>query len=253
MYSKFSEGQIKLATERLTQDQQKSLIFLCQQGGVKAKDTLVKSYLKWIKEVARKYSGMEADDLFQLAVLGFLQAINTYEDKGGTLGTYAMPFIRNAILNALGSRTHHVSFKQKGTDKMWQVRKVYDSLCQTLLREPTSEEVHNKLKGSIPYSLIKYALTDFNIEVEVGTCDSDTNTRREVFTLVSDAITQLPVRDRYILRRRLGLIDGYKSTAEEISKYFGTTSQAIYQREKEAKEKLKRILGWDLFNEVVKD
>lgn len=84
----------------LSADETLKLINLAQNGNQTAKNTLVNENMPLIKSVIKIYKnkGVEYDDLFQLGSLGFVKAINNFNESFGVkFSTYAVPMIAGEV------------------------------------------------------------------------------------------------------------------------------------------------------------
>lgn len=83
--------------------EEKDIIALAQKGDNSAIDELFSQYKKLVVSRARKYFlvGGDLDDLIQEGMVGFLKAINTFDEKKGEFSSYAKRLINNEILNLI--------------------------------------------------------------------------------------------------------------------------------------------------------
>ncbi len=84
----------------LNEEETLALIRLSKQGDAEAKELLVENNIRLIKSIVRRYlyKGTEFDDLFQLGAIGFLKAVNGFDESFGVrFSTYAVPMIAGEI------------------------------------------------------------------------------------------------------------------------------------------------------------
>jgi len=228
------------------------LIALCQAGDMDAKEALIVENSGLIWSVTRRFlgRGTEADDLYQLACLGFLKAVEGFDLSYGTqFSTYAVPKIAGEIRRFLRD-DGAVKVSRCVKEQAATIKIARNQLVNDLDREPTLREIADA--------------TGFTME-EIATAESATAavesihqvTGEEGFTLESiltdttseevlleqmalrQAIEKLPEREAMVIKLRYfhGL------TQQRVSKVLGVSQVQVSRIEKRVLEKLRGLLS----------
>jgi len=115
------------------------------------RDMLVKRYLPLARQLARRYQRDEAsfDDLFQVACLGLLKAIDRFDAKRGiAFSTYAVPTIAGEIKRHFRDRTWSVRVPRDLQELALKVERTASELSRTLGRQPTVAEIGDAIGRS---------------------------------------------------------------------------------------------------------
>ena len=221
---------------------------------------LVERNLKYVVLVANQYKGMGISlaDLINEGNLGMLEAARRFDpERGVKFITYAVWWIRQAILRALADQAKVVRLPMKQAGLMNKMVKTMDALTQELGREPTVEEVAEKL-GQKPktlervmrvyrgYMSLDSPLSDDNEStrfIDMLESDPEHSVEEDFIRLclhhdMEKLLKSLPEREEAVLRMRYGF-DEPPMTLEQIGKRMGLTRERIRQIEKTAKEKLR--------------
>lgn len=195
-------------------DENLALIRKAQQGDPNALEALVENNSGLIWSVVRRFfgRGCDPDDLFQLGSIGFLKAVNGFDDQYGTqFSTYAVPKITGEILRFLRD-DGMVKVSRGMKERAVKIRSAKSVLEQKLGREPTVGELADAC-GMEPEEIA-------SAELAVGTAQSlqetDAETGFSLELIVSDngeerlleyaalrqAIEALPMREREVIGLR---------------------------------------------------
>ena len=127
----------------LNDEQTSALIKKAKSGDGTAKETLISENVSLIKCIVKRYlnKGVEYDDLFQLACMGFLKAIAGYNEAFETkFSTYAVPMIAGEIKRFLRD-DGIIKVSRSIKEQNQRLRAAREALCTALGREPTLEEL----------------------------------------------------------------------------------------------------------------
>jgi len=245
----------------LTPEEEKELAKRAAQGDKDARERLIKSNLRLVFSIAKKYYGRSKKlsfmDLVQEGTMGLIKAIDRFDwRKGFKLSTYATWWIRQAITRAMADHARTVRLPVHIIEQLYRLNKAKKRLMEQLGREPTPEELAQECK--IPerklHRLLKLTYDVTSLEKPVGEGETELkelikdersySPEREASLEILrkkllEAIEDLPPKEKRIIMLRYGLEDGVYHTLEEIGKIFGITRERVRQLEIKALEKLK--------------
>lgn len=227
------------------------LIARCQSGDMEAREALIVENSGLIWSVTRRFigHGAEPDDMYQLACLGFLKAIDGFDLAYGTqFSTYAVPKIAGEIRRFLrddGAVKVSRSIKERATT----IRSARSQLTNALGREPTVSEIAEKT-GFTPEDIAIAESATAGVESIHQTAGEDGFTLENVLTdtqseesmleqlALRQAIDKLPERDATVVKLRYfhGL------TQQRVSKVLNVSQVQISRIEKRALEKLRELM-----------
>ncbi len=256
---------------QLTPKEEKDLGHLIQQGDKKAQGKLVESNLRFVVSYAKKYRGMGLDlpDLINEGNLGLIEAAKRFDpSKNVKFISYAVWWIRQAIIHALTkySRIYHIP--QKLSDQISEMKKVKAQLKRDLGREATREEIAARMKIDVMEVEDMEILTGKDIslsdkyhddDVEIGDRIKDSLSpsveyqiiKNSVQENIRDILNELEEKEADVLKLRFGIFDktleekyGIEemdkgpNTLQEIGDKLHLTRERIRQIEKKGMRKL---------------
>ena len=230
-------------------------------GDETARSELIEKNLRLVIPVAKKYRGMGLPfgDLIQEGNIGLMRGADKFDpEKGFRFSTYATWWIRQAVQRAVAHKGRTIRVPVHMGEKIRKMARAYNELSIELEREPTDEEVAERLgwdvdrvkevKSAIPGATsLNQPLSSEEGSSEVGDLLEDeresgmiSEVVRELETRrLMESVERLPERQRRVLVRRYGL-DGEKpATLADLSEELAVSRERIRQLQREAEQALK--------------
>jgi len=232
-----------------------------RRRGGKTPNDLVECNLGFVVTIAAEYRGLGLpfEDLINEGNLGLIEAAHRYDpSRGGRFITYAVWWIRKAILKAIADHSSVVRVPTYRRKKMRQVRDAEQSLRGTLGRTPERAEIADHLAGAVAHldSLLHTTPREISLDDPcapdaervvrdviadaAAICPEARVLRDEDTALVRRALEALTEKERRVVRERYGLSGFRPMTLNEIGQRMGISRERVRQIEVQAKEKIRR-------------
>src|SRR5215203_751868 len=245
----------------LTHEEEIDLGRRTRGGDETARSKLIERNLRLVIPVAKKYRGMGLSfgDLIQEGNIGLMKAVEKFDpDRGWRFSTYATWWVRQAVQRAVADKGRTIRVPVHMGEKIRKMGRTYSELSAELEREPTDEEVAERLgwtadevrnvKGAMPDAgSLNRPLGSEEDSSELGELVEDeraSDTAGEVMHEMETeglqaAIEGLPERHRQVLVRRYGLDDQKAATLAQLSEELKVSRERVRQLQREAERMLR--------------
>jgi RNA polymerase primary sigma factor len=248
---------------KLTENELRTTVSEIQDGermAEKAKAELVEANLRLVVSIAKKYTnrGLQFLDLIQEGNIGLMKAVDKFEYKRGyKFSTYATWWIRQAITRAIADQARTIRIPVHMIETINKLIRTSRYLVQELGREPTPEEIAEKMELPLDKvrKVLKIAKEPISLETPIGEEeDSHLGDFIEDKSVISPAdavismnlaeqtrkvLATLTPREEKVLRMRFGIGEKSDHTLEEVGQDFEVTRERIRQIEAKALRKLR--------------
>ncbi len=247
----------------LSPEQEIDLATKSRKGDSKAREQLIRSNLRLVISIAKKYAnkGLSFLDLIEEGNLGLLKAVEGYDPSSGwRFSTYATWWIKQAIRRALTNTAKTIRLPAYMVEKVSKLKGVSESLSSKLGREPSSKEIADEMDitadkvGMIERAiksthLLTENITGSDLIWALSNVMTDERDKLPVEHLIDthekkrlkDLLHVINKREADILRMRYGLDKGEPMKLKDIGEKFKISKERVRQIEKAALNKLNYI------------
>ena len=247
----------------LTPKEELELARKVKKGNTKARQKMIKSNLRLVINIAKKYSylGVPMLDLIEEGNLGLIKAVEKFNPhKGYRFSTYAAWWIKQYVTRAIANQGKTVRIPVYVIELLMQFKKTSEHLSHKLKRKPRLREIGRKM--GLPARRVKQlnemasSVSSLNAPVgDDGTTElMDLLEDEKIATTVDELsnfllherikelLTKMNKREREIIEMRFGLKDGVRHTLREIAMKYDLTRERVRQLEAVAKRKLRESI-----------
>ncbi len=253
-------GKIKL----LSSEEEVSLSQQIKDGSQVALQILVKSNLRFVISVAKQYQnqGLPLTDLINEGNLGLMKAAERYDaTKGFKFISYAVWWIRQAILQSLAEQSRLVKLPQNKLDNITKINRTFSRLEQEYQREPSTNEVAAILEMNVLLVNQSLQTSAYHYSMDAPLPDSEENESNQYDIYVSESnpspdnsllesslrieierlLCKLDSREAAVISSIFGL-NGYSLlTLDDMASSFGLTRERVRQIKDHGIRKLRNI------------
>jgi RNA polymerase primary sigma factor len=244
--------------------EERRLARLAQKGDEPAAERLVTANLRFVISYVKKYQGhgLDLSELVAIGNEGLLKAVRKFDpDQGVKFISYAVWWVRQAVLKALAEQTRSVRIPLNQNSQLIRLSRAETVLAQVLKRDPTDHEIGRLLEETPEQvrSSKQMSATELSLDAPIDRSDREACTLGERFAggdgaeieettdfkLMRECIDRvfkhyLTPRERKILHLYYGLDEGAEAmTLEKIGALMGVTRERIRQIRERAFEKLR--------------
>jgi len=246
----------------IDRDEEVRLAQLIRRKDAEALDKLVRSNLRFVVSVAKKYQnqGVALSDLINEGNLGLIRAAHKFDEtKGIKFISYAVWWIRQAILQALAEQSRIVRVPLNRAGTLHRIGKRANALLQELGREPTHEEIAQEMDLSEEEVAKTISISQTHLSIDAPLTPGEDNRlldylpdntnptpdeqtfEKALTEAIEESLSGLKDREAKILRLYFGLDGEEPMTLEQIGSLLGITRERVRQIKEKALSRLRHV------------
>ena len=246
----------------ITRDEEARLARRIREGDQQALEKLCRSNLRFVVSVAKKYQnqGVALADLINEGNVGLIRAAHKFDEtKGIKFISYAVWWIRQAILQALAEQSRIVRVPLNRAGTLHRIGRRSNALLQELGREPSAEEIATEMDIPIEEVRRTMSITQAHLSLDAPLTPGEDNKLLDYLpddvspppdesafegalrTSIQDSLDSLKPREAKILKLYYGLDGNEAMTLEEIGSVLGITRERVRQIKEKALNRLRHV------------
>lgn len=246
----------------ISRDEEAALARRIREDDQEALDKLVRSNLRFVVSVAKKYQnqGVSLSDLINEGNLGLIRAAHKFDEtKGIKFISYAVWWIRQAILQALAEQSRIVRVPLNRAGTLHRIGKRAAALLQELGREATHAEIAHGMDITEEEVAKTMSISQATLSLDAPMAPGEDNKLldylpdtvnptpdEQIFVKaltesIEEALSHLKERESKILRLYFGLDGNEPMTLEEIGALLGITRERVRQIKEKALSRLRHV------------
>jgi RNA polymerase primary sigma factor len=234
----------------ITADEEVELAQRIRQGDQVALDKLTTANLRFVVSVSKQYQnqGLTLPDLINEGNAGLVKAAKRFDEtRGFKFISYAVWWIRQAILQALAEQSRIVRLPLNKIGSINKINKAYSFLEQTHQRPPSAEEIASNLDLTISDVKQSMKISGRHVSMDAPLRDGETSTlydvvnshesprpdndlmRDSLILEINRALDTLSLKEAEVIRNYYGISNAQPMSLEEIGEAFGLTRERVRQ------------------------
>lgn len=244
----------------ITADEEVVLAKRIKKGDKVALETLIKANLRFVVSVAKQYQnqGLSLPDLINEGNLGLIKAAQRYDEtRGFKFISYAVWWIRQAILQSLAEQSRIVRLPLNKIGSITRINKTFNKLEQEFQREPSLDEVALLLETTANVVEDAIKVSSHHISMDAPINEEDSNNLYDVILNedsiqpdqglmnqslrkeIERSLNTLTAREADVLRFYFGLSGNSQHTLEEIGERLNLTRERVRQIKEKTIKKMR--------------